>query len=191
MSHALGFDKRFVVRIDQQQYRVEDKVQLSVEAYDQNYEPLSDERLPERSLTAELVVPSAAGPQTQKLLVPMLRKGMFEARIPVYAVGQYSLRVKDPVTDKVDEQRFEVTGISAERREATRNIKLQEELAQATGGKSYDLTTVNRLPQEMKVAPVSEHHTRHISLWTTPGWFAVVVLLMLSEWLIRKLIHLP
>ena len=41
MSHALGFDKRFVVRLDQQQYRAEDKVTLSVEAYDENYEPLS------------------------------------------------------------------------------------------------------------------------------------------------------
>ena len=57
MSHALGADKRFVVRIDQQQYRAEDKVTLTVEAYDENYEPLGDETLPERGLVAELTVP--------------------------------------------------------------------------------------------------------------------------------------
>jgi hypothetical protein len=191
MSHALGFDKRFVVRLDQEQYRVEDKVQLSVEAYDQNYEPLTDENLPERGLVAELTVPAAAGEQVQKVAVPMLRKGVFETRIPVYAVGNYSLRVKDPVTGKVDEQRFEVTGVSAERREATRNEKLQRELAEATGGRSYDLTTVNRLPGEIKLSPVVERQSRHTSLWTTPGWFIAVIGLMLSEWLIRKLIHLP
>ena len=50
MSHALGSDKRFVARLDQPQYRAEDKVTLTVEAYDENYEPLSDENLPERGL---------------------------------------------------------------------------------------------------------------------------------------------
>lgn len=191
MSHALGFDKRFVVRLDQEQYRAEDKVHVSVEAYDQNYEPLTDESLPERGLIAELVIPSAAEMQPQKFAVPMLRKGTFETRIPVYAVGNYSLRVKDPVTGKVDEQRFEVTGISAEQREATRNEKLQRELAEATGGRSYDLTTVSRLPAEIQLSPVIERQSRHVSLWTTPGWFIAVIGLLLSEWLIRKLIHLP
>src|SRR5439155_17925262 len=105
MSHALGFDKRFAVRLDQEQYRVEDKVTLAIEAYDQNYEPLSDENLPERGLAAGLTVPAKAGTQSQSLLVPMLRKGVFEVWIPVFAVGSYSLRVKDPITGKLDEQR--------------------------------------------------------------------------------------
>jgi hypothetical protein len=191
MSHALGFDKRFVVRLDQEQYRVEDKVTLAIEAYDENYEPLSDEKLKDRGLIAELAVPSATGEQVQKISVPMLRKGLFETRFNVYTAGNYGLRVTDPITGKVDEQRFEVTGLSAERREATRNEKLQQELAEATGGRSYDLTTVNRLPDEVTFAPVVERETRHIPLWTTPAWFLVVVILMLSEWLLRKLIHLP
>ena len=57
MSHALGAEKRFVVRLDQQQYRTEDKVTLTVEAYDANYEPLDDKELPQRGLAAELIVP--------------------------------------------------------------------------------------------------------------------------------------
>jgi hypothetical protein len=191
MSHALGFDKRFVVRLDQEQYRIEDKVTLAVEAYDENYEPLNEEKLSDRGLIAELAVPSATGEEIHKIAVPMLRKGLFEARFGVYSAGNYGLRVIDPITGKVDEQRFEVTGLSAERREATRNEKLQRELAETTGGRSYDLTTVNRLPSEMNLQPVSERQTRQLSLWTTPAWFMAVVILMLSEWLLRKLIHLP
>ena len=191
MNHALGFDKRFVVRLDQEQYRAADKVTLAVEAYDQNYEPLADDNLPDRGLIAELSVPSAAGPQVQKFVIPMLRKGLFETRFGVYAVGNYGLRITDPITGKVDEQRFDVTGLSAERREATRNEKLQHALAEATGGKSYDLTTVSRLPGEIRPAPVSDHQSRHVPLWTTPVWFLAVVALMLTEWLVRKLIHLP
>src|SRR6476660_4254318 len=73
MSHALGFDKRFVVRLDQEEYRAEDKVQVSVEAYDQNYEPLADESLPEHGLIAELILPTSEDGQAQRVVVPMLR----------------------------------------------------------------------------------------------------------------------
>src|SRR5262245_55399348 len=190
MSHALGAEKRFVARIDQQQYRAEDKVTLSVEAYDENYEALGDEDLPGRGLTAELTVPGTGGTQTTNLTIPMLRKGVFEARIPVFAVGSYSLRVKDPITGKLEEQRFEVTPLSAERRHGVRDDKLQNELAQQTGGRTYDLTTVHRLPEDLKLDAVVERTTRNFALWTTPLWFGAVVALMLGEWLTRKLIRL-
>jgi hypothetical protein len=190
MSHALGADKRFVTRLDQQQYRAEDKVTLTVEAYDENYEPLADDDLPERGLVAELVIPGKSGVQSTNLTVPMLRRGVFEARIPVFAVGEYSLRIKDPVTGKLDEQRFEVTPLSAERRRGVRDEKLQQELARQTGGRAYDLTTVSSLPGDLDLAPVIERHTRNLALWSTPLWFAVIVMLMLGEWLSRKVIKL-
>jgi hypothetical protein len=190
MSHALGADKRFVARIDQQQYRAEDKVTLTVEAYDENYEPLSDENLPERGLVAELTIPGKGGVQATTVTVPMLRSGVFEARIPVFAVGEYSLRVKDPVTGKFDEQRFEVTPLSAERRRGERDEKLQNDLAQETGGRAYDLTTVHNLVNDLKLTPIVERQTRSHALWTTPLWFTVIVLLMLGEWLSRKMIKL-
>ena len=193
MSHALGSDKRFVARLDQQQYRAEDKVTLTVEAYDENYEPLDDETLPERGLVAELVIPGKSGTQSQtatNITVPMLRKGVFEARIPVFAVGEYSLRVKDPITDKFDEQRFEVTPLSAERRRGVRDEKLQTDLARQTGGRAYDLTTVSNLPADLRREPVVERLTRNTALWSTPLWFAAVVMLMLGEWVSRKMIKL-
>jgi hypothetical protein len=192
MSHALGSDKRFVARLDQQQYRAEDKVTLTVEAYDENYEPLADDDLPERGLIAEMTIPGKAGSAgaTTNVTVPMLRRGVFEARIPVLAVGEYSLRVKDPVTGKFDEQRFEVTPLSAERRRGVRDEKLQTDLARQTGGRAYDLTTVSNLPTDLKLEPVVERQTRNRALWSTPLWFAVVVMLMLGEWLSRKMIKL-
>jgi hypothetical protein len=190
MSHVLGAEKRFVVSLDQLQYRVEDKVNVSVEAYDEHYEPLSDEKLPERGLSAELVVPTPTGTRIQPLLVPMLRNGVFELQFPVAATGNYGLRVKDPVTNKITEQRFEVTAPSAERRRSVRDRKLQQELAQATGGKSYDLTTVDRLPQDLNLQPITERVTQNRPLWATPLWFGAVVMLMLGEWIIRKIIRL-
>ncbi len=190
MSHALGNDKRFVTRLDQQQYRAEDKVTLTVEAYDENYEPLTDEKLASRTLTAELVKPGTSGSETTPVAVPMLRKGVFEVRIPVFTAGEYSLRVKDPVTGKFDEQRFEVLPLSAERRRGVRDEKLQTEIAQQSGGRSYDLTTVSNLINDIHAEPKRESLTRNHALWTTPLWFTLVVMLMLGEWLSRKMIKL-
>ncbi len=190
MSHALGNDKRFVTRLDQQQYRAEDKVTLTVEAYDENYEPLTDEKLPARTLTAELIKPGSGGTESTPIAVPMLRKGVFEIRIPVFTAGEYGLRVKDPVTNKFDEQRFEVLPLSAERRRGVRDEKLQNDIAQESNGRSYDLTNVNNLLNDISAKPVIDPQTRNHALWTTPLWFGLVVLLMLGEWLFRKMIKL-
>jgi hypothetical protein len=120
----------------------------------------------------------------------MLRKGFFELPITVFTPGSHQLRVKDPITGTFEELRFEVTSLSAERSRAVRDEKLQSDLAQTTGGRSYDLTTVHRLPGDLRLTPIVERGTRNLALWTTPLWFGLVVGLMLGEWLIRKAIRL-
>ncbi|MFT5526945.1 MAG: hypothetical protein ACI9HK_004927, partial [Pirellulaceae bacterium] len=192
MSHALGDDKRFVPRLDKRQYRVDDKVVFTVEAYDENYEALGESDLETRTLEGELIVPGPSGitQESRTVSVPMLRPGVFETRLPVYQPGVYTLRVKDPITGDEHERTFEVTNVSAERRSAVRDVRLQEEIARQTGGRSYDLRTVSQLPNDIQVQPIKEQLTRNYPLWSTPLWFTLVVVLMLSEWLVRKFIHL-
>jgi hypothetical protein len=192
MSHALGAAKRFVPRVDRQVFRVEDLVTLTVEAYNEEYEPLTDDDLPEGGLTAELLAPGGDGaqPQVSTILVPLLRSGVFETRFPVYSAGEYAVRVTDPVTGKTEERRFEVTDSSAERRRSVRDLRLQEEIALQSGGRSYDLLTVANLPNEVQLQPLTEKNTRSYPLWSTPLWFMLVVGLMLGEWVTRKLLFM-
>jgi len=192
MSHALGSEKRFVVRTDRQQYRAEEKVTLTVEAYDENFEPLAEDDLPDRTLSAELTIPGRNSPASQVRDVPvqMLRTGVFEARIPVFAAGEYAVRVEDPVTGRFSEARFDVVGLSAERRSGVRNVRLQEELARETNGKSYDLTTVSNLVDDLQLESIEESYTRNHPLWSTPIWFIALIGLMLGEWFIRKMVNL-
>ncbi len=192
MSHALGSEKRFVVRTDRQSYRAEQQATLTIEAYDENFEPLTGEELPDRTLSAELTIPgrgSIAG-TVRDIAIPLLRKGVFEARIPVYAPGEYQIRVTDPIAGRFSEVRFDVTDLSAERRSGVRNIRLQEQLAADTNGKSYDLTTVSNLADDLQLESITESFTRNRPLWSTPLWFIALVGLMLGEWLIRKMINL-
>jgi hypothetical protein len=193
LSHALGSQKRFVVRTDRQQYQADDKVTVTAEAYDANFEPLSEDKLADRKLTAELIVPDRAGEviEPQAISLPFLREGVFEANIPVFDGGEHRLRVKDPVTGEFSEVNFQVTSLSAERRSAVRNVSLQDEIASATGGKSYDLETASALPDDIKPMELTEKSIKVFPLWNTWLCFGLVVALMLGEWLVRKLINLP
>lgn len=193
LSHALGSQKRFVVRTDRQQYQADDKVTLTAEAYDENFEPLAEDKLPEHKLTGEILAAPAAGEvsQPQPISLPQLREGVFEARIPVFNGGEHRVRVKDPITGEHTEVTFQVTSLSAERRSALRNVALQEEIANVTGGKSYDLTTAQRLVDDIRTDAISETTIKVFPLWSTWLAFALVTALMLGEWFLRKLINLP
>lgn len=192
--HALGAGKRFVVRTDRPQYQPNDQVLLTVEAFDDNFKPLSESALPERKLRAELVAPGdgTAGPSRPRAIaLAMLRDGVFEARFPVVVGGEHRVRVFDPVAKQHVETTFRVASVSVERQRAVRNTALQQALADATGGKSYDLTSVARLPEDIRLPPRLETNIEVIPLWNTWLVFGLASGLMLAEWLGRKWMNLP
>jgi hypothetical protein len=85
---------------------------------------------------------------------------------------------------------FQVASRAAERRSAVRNVPLQNAISQATGGKAYDLLTVDRLPDEITAEAKPQTTIEVHKLWTTTGCFVLVLGLMLGEWTARKMIHL-
>lgn len=194
LRHALGSQKRFVVRTDRKQYQPDDQVLLTVEAYDANFEPLGEDKVPDRKLTAVVYLPEGRGPgnaTSGTLSVAQLRQGVYESRFPVFASGEHRIRVKDPITNEFAEVTFRVASVSAERQRAVRNVALQQALADATGGASYDLATVDRLVDDVKLQAKTESSVEVIPLWDTWLSFGLIVLLMLGEWLGRKWVNLP
>jgi hypothetical protein len=194
LRHALGSEKRFVVRTDRPRYRPDDRALLTVEAYDADFKPMKQEDVPGRRLDAELVPPwSGRGepPKVQPLSVAQLREGIFEARIPVFAAGQYRVRVKDPITKEYTETSFKVESLSVERQQAVRQVVLQKMIAETTGGRAADLADAASLVDQIDLPTKTETSIEVISLWDTWLAFGCVVLLMLGEWLGRKWVNLP
>lgn len=193
LSHALGSQKRFVVRTDRQQYQPDDQVHVTVEAYNANFEPLSPDDLPQKHLAAELHLPGQSGDdneRVQTLSIPQIRDGVFEAKFPALRSGEHRLSVTDPITSEKSDVHFQVTNVSLERRTAVRNVALQREIALATGGQSYDLETFHRFVDDFQPPRKAEQSVIVRPLWHTWLCFAVVVGLMLVEWFVRKLLNL-
>jgi hypothetical protein len=193
LSHALGSQKRFVARTDRQQYQPDDKVLVSVEAYNANYEPLSADDLPDHALSGELTTPggTAESKRTQPFSIPLFREGVFETRLSAVVPGEHRITVLDPVTGEHSQIFFQVANVSVERRNAVRNSALARELALATGGQSYDLTNVSNLLNDFQPKPKPETSIKVIALWDNWLAFGIVIALMLGEWLARKLMNLP
>lgn len=192
MSHALGNQKRFVVRMDRPQYRADEEATLIVEAYNENYEPLTSDDLDGGALEAELIPPGAdaAAGNARPLRVTALRPGEFETRVRLLESGEYAIRVKDPVTEEYNEVRFQVAGLSAERRGGVRNEDTQRKIALASGGKSLSLAEVASYIESLQPEPTEDVRQRVRPLWSTPLWFLLAIGLMVSEWFLRKRSHL-
>jgi hypothetical protein len=192
LGHAMGSQKRFVVRTDATTYRTDDTVIVTVEAFDAAFEPLSAEKLPDGTLTARLVRPDAAdaaGPET--LAIAEVRPGLFEARIPALVAGEHRIVVDDPLTREQAQTAFTVTGLSVERRSVHRNAALQEAIAAATGGRSYDLTTAARMATDIEPVPRPEHAVKVFPLSMTWACLTAGLGLLVTEWILRKRASLP
>ena len=156
--------------------------------------PLDENDLPSQKLQGELLLPAEAArrrPAAQPLGLSQRKKGVFETRLTVLRPGEHRVRVTDPVSGKPVEWTFQVTGTPVERQRAVRNVALQQALAAETGGKSFDLKDAGDLAEQIRPAPKTEMTIEVISLANTWLSFALVVGLLLSEWLVRKWVNLP
>jgi hypothetical protein len=189
----VGTRKRFIVRTDRPIYQAGERVLLSVEAYDEDFEPLATDREEFRTVSAEWVVPGGtpAGDRARPLSIAATRPGVYEATLAVEAAGEHRINVKDPVTGEYVEINIRVASTSPERRSIVRNVELQEDLAAATGGKSYDLASAGEVVDDLRLPARPDTRLEVVPLWNTWPVFFVVVGLMLIEWWGRRRVNLP
>lgn len=188
MRHVLGTQKRFVVQTDHARYQTGDEVVLTVEAYDADFQPLLESRVPDRALRGTVAPDSPnATPQAEReLAVTQVRPGLFQARFRVFEEGEFTVKVLDPVAEESAVTRFQVAARSVEMAAATRNRALQVELAEKSGGRSYEITEAIRLIQDLPQDRQSETRVEEVALWNSWVAFLTVTAALLAEWFIRK-----
>lgn len=189
LGRALGSQKRFDVTTDRRVYRAGDHVRVSVEAYDLNFEALRDDKLNARMISFD---PDTGEKSPEReLSIPLARgDSIFETTFPAYAAGRHRIMVRDPATGNEVEADFKVTAVSVEHRSASRNFELQRALASETGGRHYELFELDSLLEDLPRLQVSETSAHRFPLWNTWLVLLLAIVLMLGEWLTRKLMNL-
>ena len=84
-----------------------------------------------------------------------------------------------------------MTSLSVEQRSASRNVALQEAIAAATGGKTYDLATAAKLAEDVDPVARPEHAMKVFPLGMTWACLLLGLGLLVGEWIVRKRVSLP
>lgn len=191
LSRALGSQKRFQVGTDRSTYQAGDTVRITVEAYDEAFNPLN-----QPLLTGRLVAEADLDPGDddeprhdaveRRLTIPLARdQAIYETTATVDAAGEHRLLVRDPVTEREVEAAFHVAPASIEQRDAVRNVSLQQSLASRTGGKAYELHELTRLAADIGSPRDELTFEKRVAIGHTWAALAAVLMLLLGEWALR------
>jgi hypothetical protein len=187
LGRALGQQKRFSPSTDLTTYQTGERVTVTVEAYTKDFKELSVDSLKGRLLRQVGV----GSQQIDEISIPIARDNVvFETSIAALEAGSYRLMVLDPETDTEFEIGFEVTTVSRERLDVVRNTPLQQQLADVTGGQACELFELPELLDGLKAKPLEQYSHRQLPLWNTWLMLILVLGMMHTEWLVRKLTNL-
>ena len=168
-------------------YQTGERVTVTVEAYNSNYENLDVD-----GLQARLLRQTAAGSQPlDEIRIPLAPDNVvFETSIPPLEPGLYRLLVMDPETKEEFELGFEVTTASRERLDVVRNTSLQKQLGDISGGQACELYELPEILSELEAQDIKQYTERQLPLWNTWLILMLVLIIMHTEWLARKLSNL-
>ncbi|GBD38515.1 hypothetical protein HRbin37_00766 [bacterium HR37] len=116
-------------------------------------------------------------------------EGRFESEVKVYGYGVYRVRVQgnsEPGSDRVDETLFIVSPPVKEIRGPNADMGLLREISKKTGGR---FITIKDNPKELGISFKPKRvitGSREVRIWDSPWVFICLVLLVSSEWVLRR-----
>jgi hypothetical protein len=194
-SRSLQGQRRALVETDRTEYDLGDRVRVLAKVLDNQFQPLTEEKIVAQVITAEEVT------------LPMeLKKvpgqpGEYQGVFAPQSVGQFSLTIKLP--DQVDElvkltdplvqpASFRVRSPSLEASTYWLNEPLLKQMAEISGGRYFTLDQWAEVAQTVpeKVSE-TQYESRPEPLWDQTQWlrwsfFMLPVLLLTLEWALRK-----
>ncbi len=192
-TRLLGSQKQVVLQTDEKLYSPGGDVQISLTVLD----PALLAQLRSESLLA-----TVTDPQGGQFRVPLALAGAkSQALVGHYRpkrVGEYAVHAEHTLADATSEQKtvfdetthFNVRLQSLEDADTTADLESLARLASITGGKSYDHTniaTLGELPSSIPSDPQLIPHRTEEDIWDSPLFLAVFLLLISTEWALRKM----
>lgn len=194
-SRSLQGQRRALVETDRSEYDLGDRVRVLAKVLDNQFQPLTEERLTAQVITAEGVnlplelkkVPGQAG-EYQGVFAPQ-SVGQFSLTMVLPDRSDDLVKLSDPLVQPAS---FRVRSPSLEAATYWLNERLLRQIAEISGGRYFTLDQWNEVA-EIVPEKVSEtqYESRPEPLWDqTQGlrwsFFLLPVLLLTLEWSLRK-----
>jgi hypothetical protein len=185
-SKALGGRYPFTLSTDKSAYQPGDRVVLRAE-----WIQAAAESLPPSELKGEV-----EGPDGQPVAIELEpvadKEGTLSTTIPVDEPGPYLVRITSAAT--VGEESamrpatltFRVQPRSQEFDKPALDRALLDDVTRAAGGRVFTLSDYRDLPEAFKIKRVQRVLEYRDELWDAPVLFGLLVMLLTSEWVLRK-----
>jgi hypothetical protein len=176
--------RRYRVIVDRERYVIGEKVPIEAEAFDANYERLTDPKL-----EMELVPPDG---KPLRFQMDGDGKGTYKFQFTPQDIGHYEVRVGDPrEPGEMGAQSFEVIIPNREDENPIIDEAALQEIAAASGGGSYlRLAQTGELPKMIKTRILRFAEPKQDDIWDSPLFYLIFALLITTEWILRKVFRM-
>lgn len=167
---------------DRSSYQAQDEVRLQVRFGNERLAPESDDGV-------EILLEAADGRRRSfRLQRDTQRRGQFSTTIRDLPASTYRVTLVTPILERAPQTiLFEVQPPAAESTQLQMQADELKQLARVSGGRFYTLSTADRLPAELPRGgrlPIETLPAEPI--WNTPLLTALFLVLLTSEWVLRK-----
>ena len=185
-NKALGGRLPFQVNLGKGTYRVGDQVTIGVRYAE------AAAMAEAADLAAELEI-AGQPPEPLRFERVLEDPGLLTATFPAQQAGAYSLRIVAATAAnagsdvKASTTTFRVEPPRREIDEPALNRPLLAELARLTGGRVFELADLGKLDDAIPMREVTRTLENRDELWDAPLLYAIIVLGLTGEWILRKL----
>lgn len=162
-----------------------ERVEFTGQVYDESMRPVSD-------ATVEVTVTDSAGTDYPYTMDPV-GQGRYTLDVGTLPEGTYRYRATARLGDTelgTDQGRFSVGRLRLEYQSTRADAVLMRQLATRSGGTAYTQQTVGRLTTDLANASSFSSEvvqkTSEAELWRSALFLVVILLLLASEWTLRK-----
>lgn len=183
-------EQQIRVRTSKQVYSGLEPIEFVGQVYDDTYRPIDNARV---EVSVRPVLPGGQGARVLEILLDPLGSGQYEGSLEGLEEGDYRFNARVSLNGKplaAENGSFAVGGVHLEFTETRMNKPLLEQLAARTGGRYYDPSSIQTLPQDIASLPEFQPreltHTSEIPLWSSPWMLALIASFFALEWFLRK-----
>jgi len=182
LSRLLGGNKRIRLETDRNEYRIGQRVKISANVLDEAYTPVRAESFQ--------VALYRRGPEARANMVGLVpvpgMPGFFQGFFVPEKAGAYDLTAPGTTAEQANTSQFNVEAVSLERQEPAMREDMLRQMAEMSGGQyltAADLPLLGKLLSGEK-RRTSVKYSRE--LFDLPIAFAILIVLLTAEWLLRR-----
>jgi len=186
IDRQLASSPQIQLQPDRAEYQVGERARISGRLFDREYRPLTEDSVP---ATWKIRRPDGTtGPPVNALLLSLPgRPGEYELEIDATIEGTYTLTT---ALDPAAEISFEASKPSLEMSQTAMNEPLLRAVAGISGGEFLREEDLDGLPEKIKSRSATLPVIKKVEPAYSPWWLLILLLLLCTEWLLRRLWNL-